>query len=337
MSNHHSRQQGGALLIVLILIATCSAVTLTFMAQTRQEILGAKATTRSLHADEKTISGTDMAIALLMQDITSTDFDHIQEPWAQLFTENSPYADIFQTLGITGQIQDEASRFPINRIANEKGINMTLLTAFTRLLRQPEVGLTTKQATELAQRIADWIDADTMTLEQTPENAIYRAANLHYSPKNAPLTTLSELLLIPGVTASMYHGNSKTTGLKALTTVRSNGKVNVNTASVPVLASLVPVEKADSTARDVAEFIVKQRENHKAPAELKDPKWYRNLLPESLQTTLISNLISIKSMNFTVAVETDAHGVKRSRTSWIRRNTSAQDTPTITIVAQEIQ
>lgn len=337
MSNHHSRQQGSALLIVLILIAICSAVTLGFMTHIRQEALGAKATARSLHADEKTLSGTEIAMAELMQDIKSSEFDHANETWALLFTEASPHAGIMESINITGQIHDEASRFPINRIAGEKSVDMTLLAAFTRLLRQPEIGLSPNKATLIAQRIADWIDADTITEDKTPEVDIYRAAGLHYGPKNAPVSTLSELLLIPGVTAAIYHGDSITTGLKALATVRSHGKVNVNTASVPVLASLVPNGKTDTYARDVAQFIEKAREDHNAQTDFKDPEWYRTLLPESLNTTLLTSLMSTKSMNFTVAIETDAHGFKRSRTSWLRRYVSTQGTPAITIVAQEVR
>ena len=48
--------------------------------------------------------------------------------------------------------------------------------------------------------------------------------------ETVPLTSLAELRLIRGVSASLYVGTEENPGLKDLLTVYSDGKINVNTA-----------------------------------------------------------------------------------------------------------
>lgn len=58
---------------------------------------------------------------------------------------------------------------------------------------------------DVADAICDWIDADDDVREQGAEVSEYES----YKPKNGPLSTLDELLLVKGVTADKLYGNDR--------------------------------------------------------------------------------------------------------------------------------
>ena len=93
----------------------------------------------------------------------------------------------------------------------------------------------------IADKIIDWIDRN--TIPTNPE--LFDSEN---SSKNAPLDSIDEILLIPGIERTQYDT------LLPYITVYGDGRVNINTAETPVLMSL-----SDSISRDMAERIVTYR------------------------------------------------------------------------------
>jgi len=80
----------------------------------------------------------------------------------------------------------------------------------------------------LADALLDWRDADAIPRHSGAEAAWYRSHH-RIEPRNAPLASLDELRLVRGF-------DSLTVGrLALLLTVRGNGAVNPNIASIPVL------------------------------------------------------------------------------------------------------
>ena len=61
-----------------------------------------------------------------------------------------------------------------------------------------------------------------------------------YPSKNGPLDSLEELLLVKGVDREILYGKEGREGVINYLTVHSDGRVNINTASLPVLISLSP-------------------------------------------------------------------------------------------------
>jgi general secretion pathway protein K len=120
----------------------------------------------------------------------------LDQPWAQ------PYGPFELTDGVTlefAQIEDEESKFNINNLAPNGTTNQTALALFQQLLTT--VGLETKWAGILA----DWIDTDNNP--NTPdgaEDSVYLSQTPPYRAANLPITSISELMALPGFGRARY-------------------------------------------------------------------------------------------------------------------------------------
>jgi general secretion pathway protein K len=99
-----------------------------------------------------------------------------------------------------------------------------------------------RRAAELADALQDWKDEDDSPRPQGAEAADYLAAGSLFFPPNRRLQRLDELTRIKGFTDSIVNV------LAPLVTIRSNGRVNINTAPESVLSA---VTGAGSTSRSL--------------------------------------------------------------------------------------
>lgn len=83
----------------------------------------------------------------------------------------------------------------------------------------------------LAARVLDWRDSDDVARPGGAERDWY-AMNGRQAPRNAPFASVGELRLVRGFDSTMVARAT------ALVTVRGPGRINVNTASAPVLLTL---------------------------------------------------------------------------------------------------
>lgn len=132
---------------------------------------------------------------------------------------------------ISGKVEDLQGRFNLNDIVNASGAVQTpALQQFQRLLTILNLD------PNLANAVADWMSSST-----TPTNPggakddFYTRLTPPYLTAGRPMTSLSELQLVNGVTPAVYAQLAPyVTALPAAT------PINVNTASGPVLQSLDP-------------------------------------------------------------------------------------------------
>ena len=119
---------------------------------------------------------------------------------------------------------DEGRKININR-ANR----ITLEKLFKIVLDFDEI-----DAQELAASIIDWRDADSeLTIPiGSAEDSYYRNLTHPYEAKDAPFEVLDEILLVKGMNEAVF------TKLKDYITIYGDGRVNVNTASKPVLLAV---------------------------------------------------------------------------------------------------
>lgn len=68
-------------------------------------------------------------------------------------------------------------------------------------------------AETLADRIMDFVDQDDIPRMHGAEKDFYRNAGLDYVPFNGPLTSLDQILLIPGITHRLFYGLGQTRGV----------------------------------------------------------------------------------------------------------------------------
>lgn len=94
------------------------------------------------------------------------------------------------------------------------------------------LGIDAGRADQVAQAIADWQDADQALHARGAERDAYLRAGARELPADRPLRDVDELRSVRGVDAALLSR------LRPLLTVAGSGRVNPNTAPMPVLAAL---------------------------------------------------------------------------------------------------
>lgn len=194
-----NRQRGIALItaIILVAIAAVLATAIGFasaMAAKRASTVFSAA--QALLAAE---GAEAMAAYVLQQSAPAAGGAFSPEQaWAQAY---GPFELTDGVLLEFAQIEDEHGKFNINNLATAAGggTDPNELKVFQQLLNA--VGLEQKWAG----LIADWIDTD--NLPNTPdgaEDSIYLSQSPQYRAANIPVTSISELLALPGFGRARY-------------------------------------------------------------------------------------------------------------------------------------
>lgn len=193
----HHGQRGIALLtaIVLVAIATVLATAIAFASA-----MSSRRASTVFGADQALLAAEGaeaMAAYVLRQSGPNQTDVALNQPWAQSYGP-------FELLpGITLdflQLEDQQSKFNINNLAPGGASNATAIAVFSKLLT--EVGLETKWAPLLA----DWIDSDVEpNFPDGAEDSIYLGQSPPYRTANLPLTSISELLALPGFGRDRYN------------------------------------------------------------------------------------------------------------------------------------
>jgi len=118
-------------------------------------------------------------------------------------------------------IAPEESRIDINRSPPDVLKNLFL-----------QLGVPDDEADALIDAVADWRDADDLVRANGAEESYYGALDPPYEPRNGDFQTVDELLLVRGVTRSLWEGTGGKPGLKDVITVYSpSGRLDPETAS----------------------------------------------------------------------------------------------------------
>lgn len=97
-------------------------------------------------------------------------------------------------------VADEGGRLNINSLIQIDNTGQVLHDALMKLPNMTE---------EIADAIVDWVDADEDPRVNGAEASYYGALPNPYKPKNGPLNSLDELLLVRGVTPQLLYGNDR--------------------------------------------------------------------------------------------------------------------------------
>jgi general secretion pathway protein K len=218
-------QRGIALITALVLVAIAAVLA---TAIGFASAMSARRASTMFGADQSLLAGEGaeaMAAYVLKQSASATM--SLDQPWAQ------PYGPFELGDGVTlefAQIEDQQGKFNINNLAT--GANGTTDPNWEQLFQQllVQVGLETKWAGILS----DWIDADnTPNTPDGAEDSVYLTQTPPYRAANLPITSISELLALPG------FGRDRYDRLKPyITALPPGGSINVCTASGVVLDAL---------------------------------------------------------------------------------------------------
>jgi len=218
------RQERGAVLLVVILLVALFA---SFMAEFAFSTLVETRLTETFRDGTRAYylaRGGVMAGRAILQD-DANNYDALTEFWAQGIN-SYPVAEG----DVSIFIDDLGGKIDVNRLVTPEGnVNVVIKD---RLLRLFEMMEGDGDPSSLVDALVDWLDGDDDPLPGGGEDPYYMGLAKPYHCKNAALDTLDELNLVKGFSEDLLRQS------KGFLTVHGGEKINVNTASAEVLASL---------------------------------------------------------------------------------------------------
>ncbi len=295
------RQSGVAVLTAMLVVAIGTIIAVNLMWQATLDL---RRTESALAADQGLMfmQGAEAwAADILRQDLVdSPASDNLSEPWA---TQLPPLP--VDGGAIIGKLEDLQGRFNLNNLVKPDGTENPLAREqFERLLTVLQID------PGLAGAVVDWLDADdVLRFPIGGEDVTYAGADPPYRAANTMITSASELMAVSGFKREIY------TALAPYVTALPIGtKLNVNTASAVVLASL-----SNDIDVSTAEGLVQQRNDaafvdiNKTFEGLVDPKVLKEIDGVS-QHFLLTATVTLGTNQLTMrsVLQRDASGVTRS-------------------------
>jgi general secretion pathway protein K len=232
-------ETGVALILTLLITAILVTLIVETNYSTQVDLRIAGNLRNDLQASYLAKSGVNIAVSYLKYDLQNTETDDLTEDWAKSYPPFPIGKGYIKVL-----VEDENAKINLNEAVMEDGkIDPKIYNALSILFERNEVDM------GILDSLIDWIDPDDELQPEGAEDYYYGSLDPPYECKNGPLDTLSELLMIKGITDEVYAKISKHL------TIYSDGKININTASKEVLVCL-----DDEIDEAIAEGIIQYRE-----------------------------------------------------------------------------
>ncbi|WP_278395608.1 type II secretion system minor pseudopilin GspK, partial [Acinetobacter venetianus] len=236
---------------------------------------------------------------LLIQDSDNgSSIDHLQENWAKPMPP-FPVEDGV----VSGRLLDESGKFNLNNLVKSDGkVDEAAKRWFEKLLQR--VGL----PAELSQAVIDWQDSDDETTgAMGAESNYYQGLNPAYLASNTMFHSVEELKLVKG-----FEGKNYDLIKPYVTALPEQTKVNMNTASALLLASIDP--RVDVNALDQE---LKAKLSNLTYFNNVDDLWKLNAFSgvEDQTKNDVAGLLDSKSNYFTAQIEVVLSERKRQFTS----------------------
>ena len=253
-----ANDEGIALVIVLLFIVLLVAIVVEYAYEIQVE----SSFVMNYNADFQAYTAARSAVAvgqsLLATDILNPDesaaseYDALTDVWAQEPTVQ-PLNDAVMMTTVTA----ENGKIPLNALfpildqgeiqggstPEAESQSTTVQEPDPILVRALEVLFETRGVEESpVNMILDWIDTDTDERDGGAESSFYESQEISYGCPDAPLKSVEELLMIPGITPDIFFGNpdENQLPLTELLTVHGDrdGRINPNTAELEVLVAM---------------------------------------------------------------------------------------------------
>ncbi len=253
LKNNH----GIALLITLSITTVLIAVSLELRRNAGSAVMTTAAARDRLTLLHISSSGINAAMAMLIKDKKESEIDSMQEGWADPEKIIEVLNDIpFEDGKVTVSISDELSRIQVNAIVRfpegreSNDAQMFMWDRFLSYFIFQDDLLEEIEPRTIINSVKDWLDSgddDAITGLNGAESDYYQSLDPPYSCRNGQLAYLDELTLIRGITSDLFYGHEERPGISRYMTIYGimdsgayEGKININTAELPVLAALLP-------------------------------------------------------------------------------------------------
>ncbi|NWH05632.1 general secretion pathway protein GspK [Desulfobacter latus] len=277
-------QKGMALLVTLSIIAVILAVSFEMNRRVRLRIMTTAQDKTEYILEETARTGLEIAKAVLQQDASENHIDSVQDKWADPDFLNALITSLGyarETLSLT--ITDELGKIQVNALVKEfpgHVINPEQRTIWENLLSffiSKDKSEDERDPDEIINCLKDWLDSnddDLITGVSGAESDYYQSLSPPYDCANRPIYDLNELFRVKGITKDFLaisqdmanffsdmigevpdltpeklftafgaqHNVSKDKGIKKY---NYPGKININTAPIPVIAAILPWGKQD--------------------------------------------------------------------------------------------
>lgn len=275
LSSSPCRQTGFALMTVLIIMVL---VSLMLSGMVYRQSLTIKRSGAILHQSQAFAVQWGMEHWVkkgLTLDAKLTKVDNLKELWAQPMI-----AVPFAGGEVSGQLFDQQAKLNINNLVLTSGEDQKQWkVVFNRYLTQNHL------ASPKLDVIVDWMDNNQEPLPQGAESDYYLTLNPPYRSGDQILVQIDTLQLMKGIKPKDFHIMKRD-----MTALPNATKINVNTASKPVLLAL-----SDAMTPKMCDAWLNYRKT--APAETVQA--FNNFLAtKGLKTPIASSLINVSSSYF---------------------------------------
>lgn len=207
-----SRRRGSTLVVVLVVIVLLSLGVATFTETMIMEREATVMAARDAQTRAFAESGIEYAAAILGLPDENTSANVYQNPavFAAVLQQQGPTPRSTGRFSIVAPVETDGAfrqvRYGLIDESGKLNIN-TIATLDLDEVQQRDMLMNLPGMTEaVADSILDFIDADDETREFGAETSVYQSKTPPYEPKNGPIDSLDELLLVDGVIPQMLYG-----------------------------------------------------------------------------------------------------------------------------------
>ena len=343
MAKTIGNNRGIALLLVISVTTILIATALEYNRRARFAVLSTAAARDRLTLSQMAASGIHAAMALLAKDRAESNIDSLQEDWANPDKINELLSEIpFDDGTLSVAIADEMGRIQINALVTfpeSRNFNESQRLLLERYLNYfkdaSEETPEDSQPAAIINSLKDWLDSgddEAITGLSGAESSYYQDLSPSYSSRNGPIADINDLLLVKGITPELFYGSTEKPGIADALTVYGMtpgagtsftfpGKININTAQLPVLVAMLPSENADLAQ---AFFELRQEAaTEKDAPDLSGTTWYKDIAGLS-GLNLDTKLITTASDIFRITSEAKVNDSVLTATAVVQRLKSAK-------------
>ncbi|MBI1922251.1 MAG: type II secretion system minor pseudopilin GspK [Geobacter sp.] len=220
-------ERGFVLVITLVVTALLVALATEFIHEVFVATSHRKSFSEAQQASLLAESGIKGGIKLLQETQKVQDYTSFLDRWAR------PLAWEDEAGSVTVTIENEEGKFPLNSLVTPAGsLDDWYYGIAMRLFRK--VGV----SPDLIEGVADWVDVDDEPRAAGAEAKWYASLASPYAPANGPLQTMDELGLVKGYAGKPLAQIRPFVTVYADAPLAPTAKININTASRELLASL---------------------------------------------------------------------------------------------------
>lgn len=231
------KNKGVALITVMLILALATILAVSMSSRQQLNIHRSANVFNFEQAYQYVLGAESWAKLILKRDLEDNKTDSFADDWATVL----PPLPI-EGGQMSGRIEDLQARFNLNNLVQNGKPNKLYVERFQQLLRNIEL------SEDMATIIIDWLDSNEQIGFSGAEDNEYLNSSPAYRTANQSMNDLSELLLLKGVNFESYEK------LRPFVCVlKSETKINVNTASAEVLSSIIKdisIEDAKSLIED---------------------------------------------------------------------------------------